>query len=105
MSEGSTAAQGLLADVKDYLGVTWSDSATDRKLRGIIDGGIVYLNLKIGAACDYSAAGLPRSLLLDYCRYMRDDALDVFENNYLALLLAARHERMVRDAQTADETG
>lgn len=85
----------LLADVKNYLGITWSDD--DAKIRGIIASGEVYLDTKRGAPADYEEDGLPRTLLLDYCRYVRDNALDVFENNYKALLLTMRHERLVVD--------
>lgn len=87
----------LLADVKNYLGITWSDEDTDKKVRGLIASGEVYLDTKRGAPADYEEDGLPRTLLLDYCRYMRDNALDVFENNYKALLLTMRHERLVVD--------
>lgn len=95
----------LLADVKNYLNITWEDTATDAKLSGIIAGGMAFLNLKAGEEVDYSEDGLPRSLLFDYCRYVRDDALDVFENNYFSLILAMRHEREVRRyAQAAGTT-
>lgn len=87
----------LLADVKNYLGITWSDEDTDKKVRGLIASGEVYLDTKRGAPADYEEDGLPRTLLLDYCRYMRDNALDVFESNYKALLLTMRHERLVVD--------
>ena len=28
----------LLADVKNYLNITWDDLATDERIRGLIDG-------------------------------------------------------------------
>ena len=87
----------LLADVKNYLGITWSDEDTDKKVRGLIASGEAYLDTKRGAPADYEEDGLPRTLLMDYVRYMRDDALDVFESNYRALLLTMRHERLVFD--------
>lgn len=90
-------SEPLLAEIKNYLNITWEDEATDRKVTGLIEDGMVYLDLKRGAPADYMSPGLPRSLLKDYCRYARDSALDVFENNYLALLLAMRDERRVSD--------
>ena len=72
----------LLADVKNHLNITWSDDATDGKIRGIVAGGIVYLNDKGGADFDYTADGEPRTLLFEYSRYARDEALEVFEQNY-----------------------
>lgn len=86
---------GLLEDVKNYLNITWSDDATDKKISGIVASGIIYLNGKAGAEMDYIADGAARTLLFEYSRYMRDDALDVFENNYLHLLLSMRNERQV----------
>ena len=38
---------------------------------------------------------LPRTLLMEYVRYARDAALDVFENNYLSLLLDMQQRRAV----------
>lgn len=95
-------APELLADVKNSLDITWDDEATDGKVRGFIAAGMAYLELKAGEALDYDLDGLPRTLLMEYVRYARDGALDVFENNYLSLLLAMRHERVVSDY--ADDT-
>lgn len=91
----------LLEDVKNYLNITWDDEATDRKVRGFIAAGAAYLDLKRGAPADYEADGLPRSLLMDYVRYGRDEALDVFEANYRPLLLSMRHEREVKEYAAA----
>ena len=85
----------LLADVKNYLNITWEDQATDDKIRGLIASASVYLDGKGGGALDYEADGLPRTLLMEYVRYARDSALDGFENNYLARLLAMQNDRLV----------
>ena len=87
--------ESLLSDVKNYLNITWDDEATDTKVSGLIASGMVYLNLKYGEEADYTADGLPRTLLMEYVRYARDSALDVFENNYQALLLGMQNERLV----------
>ncbi len=87
----------LLDDVKNYLNITWEDAATDRKISGLISSGQFYLNNKAGAEMDYEKDGYPRILLMEYVRYARDEALDVFENNYLSMLLSMRHERRVED--------
>lgn len=92
---GNAPAGLLLADIENYLNITWKDQATDRKIANLIAGGIAYLNGKLGAAGDYGRPGLPRTLLFEYVRYARDEALDVFENNYRAQLLAMQHERQV----------
>lgn len=85
----------LLADVKNYLNITWDDDATDAKVSGLIASGMVYLDGKLGVAGDYTRDGLPRTLLLEYCRYGRDSALDVFENNYRAMILDMQNGRKV----------
>ena len=87
----------LLADVKVRLGVTWNDEQTDARLAALIDEGIAYIDSKIGAAGDYQNPGYARTLLMEYVRYARDEALDVFESNYLPALLAARNERQVAE--------
>lgn len=85
----------LLADVKNYLNITWDDEATDEKVRGLIASATVYLDSKGGGALDYEGDGMPRTLMLEYARYMRDEALDVFENNYTNMILAMQNERLV----------
>lgn len=85
----------LLADVKNYLNITWNDEATDAKVCGLIASGAVYVDSKCGGVQDYSEDGFPRTILMEFCRYARDEALDVFENNYTALILAAQNERRV----------
>lgn len=87
--------EGLLNDVKNYLGITWEDEATDHKISGLIASGMVYINDKYGEEADYTEDGMPRTLLMEYVRYSRDSALDVFENNYLSLLLGMQNERAV----------
>lgn len=86
---------GLLEDVKNYLDITWQDEATDKKVTEYIQSGMRYLNDKAGYLIDYSWPCEGRTLLMDYVRYARDEALDVFENNYRHLLLAMQNNRKV----------
>lgn len=86
-------SEALLNDIKNYLDVTWQDTATDNKIRNLIALGIFYLNSKRGTPGDYEAPGYPRQLLFEYVRYSRDSALDVFEQNYRSLILAMQNER------------
>lgn len=83
---------GLFEDVRNYCDITWEDEGTDRKLLTLIGNGIAYLDSKRGEPADYTADGLPRQLLLDYVRYGRDSALEVFEANYASAILAMQHE-------------
>lgn len=89
----------LLSDVKNFLNITWDDDETDKKLCSLIASASVYLDGKAGEVNDYEEDGMPRTLLFEYVRYARDDALDVFENNYTALILTMQNERLINGAQ------
>lgn len=84
---------GLLDAIKAVLDVTWQDPATDAKYTALILSGIAYLDGIYGAQADYTVPGEPRTLLVEYVRYARDSALDVFETNYQNRLLAMQHQR------------
>lgn len=88
---------GLLEDVEVMLGVTWQDPVTDKQYTNWILSGMAYLDEKRGAPGDYTVPGEPRTLLVEYVRYARDSALEVFEANYLNRLLAMQHNRKVSD--------
>ena len=97
MADRNNLPAGLLADVENYLNITW-----DEKIGGLIASGMAYLDAKYGAVADYTKDGMPRTLLMEYVRYARDSALDVFESNYLSLLLGMQNEKAVKDyAQNA----
>lgn len=85
----------LLLDVENYLNITWDDEATNDKICGLISAASAYLDGKGGAELDYEADGMARTLLIEYVRYARDEALDVFENNYTSMILDLMNERMV----------
>ena len=95
MSNETLAA--LLAAVKSYLQITWTDKDTDDRLTLLIQAGAAYLDSQLGETGDYPVPGYPRPLLCEFVRYARDGASDVFENNYRAMILAMQHERMVSD--------
>lgn len=97
------AVQRLLEDVKNDQDITWDDPGTDRKISSIIADGIEYLDNKAGEKQDYFPPGYARRLLFEYVRYVRDGALDVFENNYRSLILAMQNERMISRASNAVE--
>ena len=75
----------MLQAVKDYLKVTWNDE--DSHIQGIIDRGQAYLNDLTGAELDFEADGPPKTLLLDYCRYVYNNASEYFEENFAKELL------------------
>lgn len=94
--------EGLLQDVKDYLDITWTDAATDKKLSGIIARGIKYIDKAAGATMDYTVEDKPKELLLDYCRYARSNALEMFQNNYLHELLSLQIDKEVEAYESAN---
>ena len=95
MSGVSTVDAALLADIKDYLEITWSDDVTDRNVTSLIRQGMFFINDKLGTVGDYLSDGYPRTLLYEYVRYARDRALDVFEINYKSMILAMQNNRKV----------
>jgi len=95
---------GLLEAVRNYLDITWVDDAGDEKLSGIIERGMKYINKVAGAELDYLAEDKPRELLFDYCRYVRSNALDEFQNNYLPELLTLQISQEVKDYAETEES-
>lgn len=92
----------LLIAVKNYLDITWHDIATDNKLSGIIARGIKHIDKIAGAAQDYTVEDKPRELLLDYCRYVRSNALNEFDSNYQHELLSLQIAQEVADYEASD---
>ena len=98
------SAEDIIADVKNYLDITWEDTEGDKKLIGIIDRGIAYIDGIAGQEQDYATPGLAQSLLFNYCRYERSNALEDFHKNYLHELLSLQISEGVNmyAAETAD---
>ncbi len=92
--------QGLLEEVKNYLDITWTDYAGDEKLSGIIARGMKYIDGVAGATLDYMIEDKPRELLFDYCRYVRSNALNEFQINYIHELLSLQIRQEVADYET-----
>lgn len=82
----------MLGLAKRKLNITWEDEDTDARLSEIIEDGIVELADKIGISdgFDFSQPGQERKLLLAYCLYGWNNALDDFERNYAPDILQAR---------------
>nr|DAL71022.1 MAG TPA: Head Tail Connector Protein [Caudoviricetes sp.] len=80
----------MLQDTRNYLDITYEDNDTDVKLLGIIRRGADYLDRVAGTPQDYNTDSAAKSLLLDYCRYARNNALELFEQNFRAELIMLR---------------
>lgn len=78
----------LLAAAKNYLDITWTDADGDVKLTGILSRGQRYLNSVAGLPLDYEAEDKPRELLLEYARYVRNNALQYFRQDFMSELYA-----------------
>ena len=93
----------MLQAVKDYLKITWDDE--DALLQAMIERGKAYLNDLAGAELDFDAAGPPRSLLLDYCRYSYNNASEYFEENYQQELLRLQLTTAVATMESDGDEG
>lgn len=87
----------LICELKAYVGITWNDSVTDYKFQNMVASSMVYLQEKLGEDTDFNEQTTARELLFERVRYAWASALDVFENNYLSLILAMQNEKKVRD--------
>lgn len=70
----------MLEEVKEYLKITWTDE--DNSLANIIERGKSNLQELTGTILDFTLNSQAKSLLLDYCRYGYNNALEYFEENF-----------------------
>jgi hypothetical protein len=94
----------VLQAVKTYLKITWTDE--DSHIQGIIDRGQAYLNDLTGAELDYETDGPPKTLLLEYCRYVYNNASEYFEENFSKELLRLQLQEGIKamaDEVVSDE--
>jgi len=81
----------MLADVKNYLDITYDDVESDKKLTGIILRGQNRLkDISSNPLLSFEEGARARELLFDYCRYARSNALEMFELNFSRELIALR---------------
>ena len=99
----SEILEQLLADVKDYLQISWTDEANDRRLSDMIQSSAAYLDGVTAATNDYTAPGNMRTLLLERVRYQYNGALDALLNNYLSLVVSAQLDSQKEALQAAEE--
>lgn len=99
----SEILEQLLADVKDYLQISWEDDATDRRLSDMIQSSAAYLDGVTAATNDYTAPGNMRTLLLERVRYQYNGALDAWLNNYISLVVSAQLDSQREALQAAED--
>lgn len=90
----ATISASLLAEVKNYLDITWTDTDADAKLAGQISRGIAYISAKTGLqASDFdgeNANDRGKELLFNYVLYDRSGAVNEFKKNYQSDLVGLR---------------
>lgn len=72
----------LLENVRQYLDITWEDPGLDAKLNGIVQRARSYLDRVAGQEIDYTEDLRAQQLLLDACRYIRDDSFQDFQHDW-----------------------
>lgn len=87
----------LLDDIKNYLDITFSDEAYERKLTGIIERGADYLSEIAGVNLLFRKENRERQLLMDYCRYANANCIEDYERNFHSELLLLRIGKEVDD--------
>jgi hypothetical protein len=70
----------VLDELKYNLAIT--DTSQDTNLGSIISRGKARLNGLAGVTLDFDVDGLPHELLLEYCRYAYNNAIEYFEENF-----------------------
>ncbi len=100
-------SEELLADVKNFLDVTWSDPKSDAKLRGQIRHGISYLVDKTGVApsafSGEDANDRAQKLLFYLVLYDRAGAFSQFVQNYSFEINSLRRSTRVHAAKASGE--
>lgn len=84
----------MLQMIREYLDITADDTSEDLKLKGIIDDGIIYLRSLHPNLTDeeFKKPSRARTLLKNYCRYARSNAVEAFKENFKSDLLDLRME-------------
>ncbi|MDO0133049.1 hypothetical protein KLN18_18545 [Clostridioides difficile] len=77
--------KNVVEEVKEYLNITWIEE--DTKIEKMVTRGIDYFENEIaGATLDFKD-NFNRELLFNYCRYVRNNAIEYFEENFSKELL------------------
>lgn len=90
----------MLQEVKNYLRVTWDDEDAD--ILQFMERGKKYLCRETGTSLTFEDDDLPKQLLLDYCRYARNNALEFYQENFAADLLFLSLQEGVREMRESD---
>lgn len=84
----------LLDDLKSELKITWNDE--DAKLDKIISKGKAFIQGLTGTTLDFEIVGEPNTLLLEYCRYDYNNAVEYFEENFSSRLMRLQYTEEIK---------
>lgn len=87
----------MLEELKDYLKITW-DNENDY-LQNIITRGKNYLNDSTGVKLDFEEEGQHKTLLLDYCRYYYNNAIEYFKENFAQEILQLQLKVAIKESE------
>ncbi|MDF2881679.1 MAG: hypothetical protein K0R54_2236 [Clostridiaceae bacterium] len=89
----------LLDDFKEKLKITWNDENTG--LEDSISSGKTYIQSITGTTLDFEVTGEPRTLLIEYCRYDYNNAIEYFEENFGSRLSRLAYMEEIKEYQAA----
>lgn len=84
----------MLQELKDYLKITWDNE--DDYLQSIINRGQEYLKDLTGTEIEFDNEGPAKSLLLDYCRYYYNNAVEYFIENFRNDIVRLQYKEAIR---------
>lgn len=84
-----------IIEVKNYLNVTYNDSDVDRKIDGILKRAEARIRNRVGISKEIQLTEAEEQLVLDCCRYIFNDAAEIFEDSFMVDLETARNNRMI----------
>lgn len=88
----------LIEELKNYLDITWRDEATDKKISGIMKRAGKILSEYSGEALTFEDEQ-EKQLLFDCCRYIYNNSLEDFKNNFAAEILMLRAKHAVKEME------
>ena len=95
----------LLTIVKNILDITWTDPKLDEKLEVFLADGRAYIgNVAGDKEIDFDSPGLARKLLVDYVRYARSNASEMFWQNFEPELRALRKDSEVMQYEASEQS-
>ncbi len=93
----------LLTEVKERLRIL--DDNEDTMLSNIVEQGKEELNSLTGTELDFEEKGPARSLLLEYCRYIYNQAAEYFEENFHKEILRLQLMVAVKENEETENEG